>query len=174
MKPAVFGVTGWKNSGKTTLVERLVSELTARGYSVSTVKHAHHQFDIDQEGTDSYRHRAAGATEVFLVSGYRWALMHELRGDDELTLAETLSRLSPCDLVIIEGYKREDHPKIEARRSDSRRRDPLCADDPNILAIASDHPVSETHLPVFDLNDIALMANFIIGHCRLEVSRDAP
>ena len=109
----VFGITGWKNSGKTTLVVRLVEEFTARGFRVSTVKHAHHAFDIDREGTDSHRHRVAGASEVALVSGRRWALMHELRDDDEPALGEILARLSPCDLVLIEGYKREAHAKIE-------------------------------------------------------------
>jgi len=172
MNPAVFGVTGWKNSGKTTLVAGLVTELTARGYAVSTIKHAHHRFDIDQEGTDSFKHRQAGAQEVFLVSGYRWVLMHELRGDDEPTLAETLARISPCDLVLIEGYKSEDHPKIEARRSGSKQHDPLCKDDPRIVAIATDHVVEETHIPSFDLNNVKAMADFVEDYCRLEANND--
>ena len=117
MSQPVLGITGWKNSGKTTLTERLVRELTRRGWKISTVKHAHHAFDIDKEGTDSFRHRQAGAAEVAIVSGNRWALMHELRGEDEPRLEAILARLAPCDLVLIEGYKRESHPKIEARQA---------------------------------------------------------
>ncbi|WP_417667054.1 molybdopterin-guanine dinucleotide biosynthesis protein B [Roseibium sp.] len=157
----VFGVTGWKNSGKTLLVVRLVEEFTRRGLKVSTVKHAHHHFDIDKEGTDSYRHRQAGAGEVALVSGRRWALMHELREEEEPPLDAILERLAPCDLVIIEGYKREGHPKIEARRLESRNRGPLSAEDPAIMAIAADHPISNETLPVFELDDIPAIADFI-------------
>jgi molybdopterin-guanine dinucleotide biosynthesis protein B len=157
----VFGITGWKNSGKTTLTERLVAELTGRGWHVSTIKHAHHAFDIDIPGTDSFRHRAAGATEVAIVSGARWALMHELREDREPTLDDILARLSPCDLVLVEGYKREAHRKIEARRLDARNRTPLAPDDPNIVAIAADHTVATSELPVFALDDIAAIADFI-------------
>ena len=164
----VFGVTGWKNSGKTQLVTRLVAELTARGFKVSTVKHAHHNFDIDRKGADSYRHREAGAHEVALVSGRRWALMHELRDEDEPPLDAILARLAPCDLVIIEGYKRENHPKIEARRQDATQQTPLSPDDPNILAIASDHPIEDSDLPTFDLNDISAMADFVQSHLGLE------
>ncbi len=116
MTRRVFGITGWKNSGKTTLTERLITELTSRGWRVATVKHAHHDFDIDKEGTDSFRHRLAGATEVAIVSDRRWALMHELRGDEEPLLETMLARMSPCDIVLVEGYKRENHKKIEARR----------------------------------------------------------
>ena len=116
MSTPVFGITGWKNCGKTTLVERLVSELRTRGLKVATVKHAHHAFDIDHAGTDSFRHRAAGAQEVAIVSGHRWALMHELRDEEEPRLADVLTRMSPCDIILIEGYKREDHAKIELRR----------------------------------------------------------
>ncbi|WP_321341643.1 molybdopterin-guanine dinucleotide biosynthesis protein B [Breoghania sp.] len=172
MTQTVFGITGWKNSGKTTLVERLVSELTRRGYRVSTVKHAHHQFDIDKPGTDSHRHREAGAIEVALVSGYRWALMHELRGDDEPPLEAVLNRLSPCDLVLVEGYKREAHAKIEARRTGSSKDAPLTPGDPAIVAIASDHEVSGESVPVLDLNDIPAIADFIVNHCGLP-RRDA-
>ncbi len=172
MTQTVFGITGWKNSGKTTLVERLVSELTRRGYRVSTVKHAHHQFDIDKPGTDSHRHREAGAIEVALVSGYRWALMHELRGDDEPPLEAVLNRLSPCDLVLVEGYKREAHAKIEARRTGASKDAPLTPDDPAIVAIASDHEVSGESVPVLDLNDIPAITDFIVNHCGLP-RRDA-
>ncbi|MTH97539.1 molybdopterin-guanine dinucleotide biosynthesis protein B [Roseibium sp. RKSG952] len=157
----VFGITGWKNSGKTQLVTRLVAEFTRRGYKVSTVKHAHHNFDIDRPGADSYRHREAGASEVALVSGRRWALMHELREELEPPLEEILSRLAPCDLVLIEGYKREHHPKIEARRVDASNTAPLAVEDPNILAIAADHAPEGESLPLFDLDDVPGMADFI-------------
>jgi molybdopterin-guanine dinucleotide biosynthesis protein B len=161
MTMRVFGVTGWKNSGKTTLVEALVGELTGRGWQVATVKHAHHDFDIDKEGTDSFRHRKAGAKEVAIVSGRRWALMHELGGEEEPTLEEVLSRLSPADLVLVEGYKRGSHRKIEARRLEAKDRSPLTATDPNIAAIAADHPVAGEVVPVFDLDDIGGIADFI-------------
>ncbi len=167
-KCPVFGVTGWKNSGKTTLVERLVAELTGRGYRVSTVKHAHHAFDIDHEGTDSFRHRAAGATEVALVSGRRWALMHELRDEQEPSFDEVLSRLAPCDLILVEGYKREAHPKIELRRAGGRKAEPLAPSDPNIKAIAADHATDGHGLPVFDLNDVGAITEFIVDYCGLE------
>jgi molybdopterin-guanine dinucleotide biosynthesis protein B len=157
----VFGVTGWKNSGKTTLVEALVRELTGRGWQVATVKHAHHDFDIDKEGTDSFRHRKAGAKEVAIVSGRRWALMHELREEGEPTLEDVLSRLSPSDLVLVEGYKRGTHRKIEARRLEAKDRSPLTATDGNIAAVAADHVVTGETVPVFDLVDIAGIADFI-------------
>lgn len=167
MTPPIFGITGWKNSGKTTLTERLVAELTRRGYRIATVKHAHHDFDIDKQGTDSFRHRAAGAGEVAIVSGRRWALMHELAGEDEPTLEMILARLSPCDLVLVEGYKREGHAKIETRRRDARDTTPLTASDPNIVAVAADHPVEGERVPVFALEDIAAIADFIVGRSGL-------
>jgi len=156
----VYGVVGWKNAGKTGLMERLVTEITGRGLSVSTVKHAHHSFDVDHPGKDSHRHRAAGASEVLLVSRNRWALMHENRGADEAPLAEMLARLSPVDLVLIEGYKRDAHPKVEAFRAETGN--PLIAkDDPTVRAVASDVPVS-VGVPVFDLDDTAGVADFIL------------
>ena len=161
MTQRVFGITGWKNSGKTTLTERLVAELTQRGWTVSTVKHAHHAFDIDREGTDSFRHRRAGAREVAIVSGRRWALMHELREEAEPPLDAILARLAPCDLVLVEGYKREGHRKIETRRLEGRSRDPLSANDPSIVAIASDYAVDDEKVPAFDLDDVAGIADFI-------------
>lgn len=161
MNRRVFGITGWKNSGKTTLTEKLVGELVRRGWVVSTVKHAHHEFDIDKPGADSFRHRQAGATEVAVVSGNRWALMHELRGEEEPVLDAILSRLAPCDIVLVEGYKREAHKKIEARRLDAKDRTPLSAQDPNIVAIAADHAVEGESLPVFDLDDAKSIADFI-------------
>jgi len=123
--PRVFGIAGWKNSGKTGLAVRLVEEFTRRGYRISTIKHAHHDFDIDKVGADSYRHRQAGAHEVALVSVTRFAIMHELRGEPEPAFEEILARLGPCDLVLIEGYKREPVPKIEARRLEAKNREPL-------------------------------------------------
>ncbi|EFO30432.1 molybdopterin-guanine dinucleotide biosynthesis protein B [Roseibium sp. TrichSKD4] len=168
----IFGITGWKNSGKTQLVTSLVAEMTHRGFKVSTVKHAHHNFDIDREGADSYRHREAGASEVALVSGRRWALMHELRDEEEPPLDAILQRLAPCDLVMIEGYKRETHPKIEARRLDARKNEPLAPKDPNILAIAADHDLEGETLPVFDLNDISAMADFIAKTTGLPLNKD--
>lgn len=161
MSNRVFGITGWKNSGKTTLTEKLVSELVRRGRSVSTVKHAHHDFDIDKEGADSFRHRQAGASEVAIVSGRRWALMHELRGEDEPRLADILERLAPVDIVIVEGYKREGHLKIEARRLDAKDRAPLAPSDPSIVAVAADHAQENETLPVFGLDDITSIADFI-------------
>jgi molybdopterin-guanine dinucleotide biosynthesis protein B len=161
MTQRVFGITGWKNSGKTTLTERLVAELTRRGRRVATVKHAHHDFDIDKEGTDSFRHRQAGAGEVAIVSNRRWALMHELHDEEEPPLASILARLSPCDLVLVEGYKRESHPKIEARRREAKNREPLSAGDPHIVAVAADHAQPHEALPVFDLDDIPAVADFV-------------
>lgn len=161
MNRRVFGITGWKNSGKTTLTEKLVAELVRRGWRVSTIKHAHHDFDIDKPGADSFRHRQAGATEVAIVSGNRWALMHELRGEDEPTLEAILSRLAPSDIVIVEGYKREAHRKIETRRMDAKDQTPLSASDPNIVAIASDFAVENNNLPVFDLDDTKSIADFV-------------
>ncbi|TGR22349.1 MULTISPECIES: molybdopterin-guanine dinucleotide biosynthesis protein B [unclassified Mesorhizobium] len=161
MNRRVFGITGWKNSGKTTLTEKLVAELVLRGWKVSTVKHAHHDFDIDKPGADSFRHRQAGATEVAIVSGNRWALMHELRGEDEPPLDAILSRLAPCDIVLVEGYKREPHRKIETRRLEAKERTPLAAGDPNIVAIAADFAITGQSLPVFDLDDTKSIADFI-------------
>jgi len=153
----VFGVTGWKNSGKTTLVERLVAEFVRRGWTVNTVKHAHHDVDIDQPGTDSARHRAAGATEVALVGGLRYAIMRE---QGEPSLSQVLERLSPADIVLIEGYKREPHQKIEVRAG---RGEPMAASDPAIVAIAADTPSDGTDLPWFRRDDVAAIADFIAG-----------
>lgn len=155
-----WGVTGWKNSGKTGLMERLVTEFTARGLTVSTLKHAHHSFDVDHEGRDSYRHREAGAKEVLLSSRNRWALMHEARGEDEATMDALLARLSPVDLVLIEGFKREPHPKIEAHRAETGQ--PLIAPgDDSVRAIASDSGITVEGRPTFDLNDTGAIADFI-------------
>ncbi|NLR96323.1 molybdopterin-guanine dinucleotide biosynthesis protein B [Rhizobium sp. P38BS-XIX] len=162
LRPKVFGIAGWKNSGKTGLAVRLVTEFTQRGYRISTIKHAHHDFDIDKVGADSFRHREAGAHEVTIVSGTRYAVMHELRGEPEPSFEEILARLAPCDLVLIEGYKREPIPKIEARRLESAKREPLAPHDKHIAAIAADHPVEDAGLlAVFDLNDTVAIADFI-------------
>ena len=163
----IFGVTGWKNSGKTGLMERLITEFTARGLTVSSIKHAHHSFDIDHPGRDSYRHRDAGARQVLLASRNRWALMHELRDEDEPSLGDLLKQLSPVDLVLIEGYKRDRHPKIEAHRKETGQ--PLIApEDETIVAVASDASVAIDR-PVLDLNDTASIANFIAQHLKLDV-----
>lgn len=159
--PRVFGISGWKNSGKTGLAVRLVEEFTRRGYKISTIKHAHHDFDIDKVGADSFRHRQAGAHEVTIVSGTRFAIMHELRGEPEPAFDDILARLAPCDLVLIEGYKREKIPKIEARRLEAKNREPLAPNDPFIVAIAADHAVEDTTLPVFDLDDTQAIADFV-------------
>lgn len=157
----LYGVTGWKNTGKTGLVERLVTEISSRGLMVSTIKHAHHDTDIDQPGRDSHRHREAGAQEVLLSTPRRWALMHELRDAGEPSLADLLSQLSPVDLVLIEGYKNEPHPKIEAYRQVIDR--PLLSSKiDSIHAIAADGPV-DTSLPVFDLDDTTAIADFILS-----------
>jgi len=169
--PKIFGIAGWKNSGKTGLATRLVTEITARGYRVSTIKHAHHDFDIDKIGADSWRHREAGAHEVTIVSGTRYAIMHELRGAPEPTLEEILARLAPCDIVLIEGYKREPVPKIEARRTEAANRTPLAPTDPHIRAIAADHPVNDAEIPVFDLDDTLAIADFILATLELSSHR---
>ncbi|MGN8022678.1 molybdopterin-guanine dinucleotide biosynthesis protein B [Phyllobacterium sp. 22229] len=161
MTHRIFGITGWKNSGKTTLTVKLVTELTRRGWKIATVKHAHHDFDIDQEGTDSFRHRKAGAGEVAIVSGRRWALMHELADETEPTLQEIVARFAPCDLVLVEGYKRESHKKIETRRREGRSGENLAQNDPSVVAIASDFPVAGERIPVFDLDNTTELADFI-------------
>jgi molybdopterin-guanine dinucleotide biosynthesis adapter protein len=151
----VFGVTGWKNAGKTTLAERLVAEFVRRGWRVATVKHAHHAADIDKPGTDSFRHRLAGATEVALVTAGRYAIVRE---QEEAGFDEVLARLAPADLVLVEGFKRERHPKIEVRGPDSK---PMAAGEHNIVAIAADAEPSDQALPWFRRDDIAAIADFI-------------
>ena len=156
----VYGVVGWKNSGKTGLMERLVVEITGRGLTVSTIKHAHHKVDVDQPGTDSYRHRLAGAGEVILASAGRVAIMQELRGAEEPGLDALLARLLPVDVVLVEGFKREPHPKIEAHRSETGN--PLIAsNDDSVKAVAADVSL-DLNRPIFDLNDTAKIADFIL------------
>lgn len=161
----IYGVTGWKNAGKTGLMERLVTEITGRGITVSTVKHAHHTFDVDHPGKDSHRHRVAGATEVLLASRNRFALMHELRNEAEPTLEELLSKLMPVDLVLVEGYKRDRHPKVEAFRAETGN-DLIAPGDPTIRAVASDTPM-DLDRPVFELNDTKAIADFILSEVGL-------
>jgi molybdopterin-guanine dinucleotide biosynthesis adapter protein len=168
MMPPLFGVVGWKNSGKTTLVSGLIAELTRRGVKVAAVKHAHHGFDVDQPGRDSYKFREAGAREVAVISGKRIAIMHELRGEPEPALEDILPRLGGSDLILIEGFKQHDHPKIEARRLEAAQTTPMAAEFPGIVAIASDHAVETGSLPVFALDDIAAMASFILRYTGLE------
>lgn len=164
----VFGVVGWKNNGKTTLVVRLVEHLSASGWRVSTVKHAHHEVDLDQPGKDTWRHREAGAREVVLATGRRWAMIHELRDEPEPALDELLARMTPVDLVLVEGFKRYPHPKIEVHRKE--RGTPLLArEDPTIVAVASDGPLPDPALLRFELDDVAGIAGFVLA--RLELVR---
>jgi len=160
----VIGIAGWSGAGKTTLLTRLIPCLTARGLRVSTIKHAHHAFDIDQPGKDSHTHRTAGATEVLISSANRFALMHELRGAPELGLGALLAKLSPVDLVLVEGFKREAHPKLEVYRAAVGK--PLLAgDDTNIVAIASDGPVT-ARVPVVSLDDVEAIADIVVASAR--------
>ena len=159
----LIGLSGWSGSGKTTLLTALIPALAARGHSVSTVKHAHHSFEIDRPGKDSFVHREAGAREVLISSARRWALMRELGGAPEPGLRELLTRLGPVDLVLVEGFKREAHPKIEIYRAVVGK--PLLyPQDPRILAIASDPPMPEAPIPHVDLNDIPAIADLVERH----------
>ena len=167
MQTPVFGITGWKNSGKTTLVTGLIAEFSRRRLCVSTIKHAHHAFDIDHPGRDSFRHREAGAQEVAIVSGNRWALMHELRDESEPTLADILPRLSPCDLILIEGYKQNNHPKIEVRLETAKDQTPISELDPHIVAIASNQLITGIDRPSFLIEDVAKIADFILNYLQL-------
>lgn len=159
----IFGLAGWSGSGKTTLLRHLIPELRRRGLTVSTVKHAHHRFDLDQPGKDSHTHREAGATEVLIASAARWALMHELRGADEPPLEDLLARMSPVDLVLVEGFKRAALPKLEVHRPAVGK--PLLApDDPWIVAVASDVVDLPVARPVLPLDDAAAVADFVLNH----------
>lgn len=167
-----FGIAGWSGSGKTTLIERLLPAITARGLRVSVVKHAHHDFDIDQPGKDSWRHRVAGASEVIVTGGQRWALMHELRDGPEPTLDDHLARLADCDLVIVEGYKREPIPKLEVHRR-ATGKPTLWESDDGIVAVATDEPLSSPR-PQFPLNDIDAIADFVLTYLGLPDGRPNP
>ena len=165
-----FGIAGWSGSGKTTLVRRLLPELIGRGLAVSTVKHAHHNFDVDRPGKDSYEHRLAGAKEVLVASSVRWALMHESRGEIEPSLNDLVARMAPVDLILIEGFKSESYHKLEVHRPSIGKK-LLCVEDADVVALASDAPVEGTKLRVLDLDNVAEIADFIIAHCGLDTSR---
>ena len=156
----LIGLAGWSGSGKTTLLAKLIPVLIARGRTVSTLKHAHHEFDIDKPGKDSHTHRLAGATEVLISSARRWALMHELRDAPEQSLRELLPRLSPVDLVIVEGYKTSTHPKLEVHRA-AVGKPLLYPNDANVVALASDTRPPNLTLPFADLNDVAAIADLV-------------
>jgi len=158
----IFGLAGWSGSGKTTLLTGLIPELVARGFTVSTIKHAHHEFDIDRPGKDSWRHREAGASEVMVASSRRWALMHELRGGPEPTLEELVERMRPVDLLLVEGWKRHPHPKIEVHRP-SLGKKLLYPDDPHVVAIAADEPLTAP-IPLLPLGDPGTIAGFMQDH----------
>src|SRR5688572_28356034 len=161
----IIGLAGWSGSGKTTLLTKLIPRLVARGLTVSTVKHAHHAFDVDQPGKDSHTHRMAGASEVLVGSAARWALVHELRGAAEPTLHELLAKLASVNLVIVEGYKREPHPKLEVYRA-AVRKPLLHPDDPDIVAIASDQAVP-AGVPVVALDNVEAIADIMLRHAAL-------
>jgi molybdopterin-guanine dinucleotide biosynthesis protein B len=159
----IFGLAGWSGSGKTTLMTALIPEFVARGITVSTIKHAHHAFDVDQPGKDSWRHRQAGASEVMVVSERRWALMHELRGDPEPGLDELAARITPVDLLLVEGFKHHPHPKLEIYRA-ALGKPPLHPDDPFVVAVACDQELPGLALPWLPLGDAAAIAAFILRY----------
>ncbi len=162
----LFGITGWSGSGKTTLLKRLIPVLRAQGLTVSTIKHAHHRFDLDQPGKDSWEHREAGAMEVLVASPHRWALQHELRGAPEPSLGELLQRLAPVDLVLIEGFKRDRHPKLEIYRP-SLGHPPLFPDDQTIRAVAAfEPPLLDIVLPRYDADDVEAIAGCVLREAR--------
>jgi molybdopterin-guanine dinucleotide biosynthesis protein B len=158
----IIGLAGWSGSGKTTLITKVIPRLIARGLTVSTLKHAHHGFELDQPGKDSFFHRAAGATEVIISSAKRWAILHELRGEPEWDLAVLVGKMSPVDLVLVEGFKRDKFPKLEIHRAENGK--PLIhPEDPYIVAIASDVALPAAKVPVVDLNDIETIADLLIA-----------
>jgi molybdopterin-guanine dinucleotide biosynthesis adapter protein len=165
----IFGLAGWSGSGKTTLLTRLVPEFTALGLSVSTLKHAHHSFDLDQPGKDSWLHRAAGAREVMVSSAHRWALIHEHRGAPEERFEDLVRRMTPVDLVLVEGFKQVPFAKLEVHRP-ALGKPLLCRDNPSIVAVASDAPLVGLALPLLALDDVPAIARFILAQCRLEAA----
>ncbi len=174
MTAPLFGVAGWKNSGKTTLMVKLIAAFTAGGLNVSAVKHAHHAFDIDHEGRDSFRYRAAGAHTVAISSRARFAIMSELRERREPTLEELAAAIKGADLILVEGFKSEKHPKLEVRRFDAPNRTPLAPGDRSIVAIASDFDVDRSNLPTFGLDDVMAIADFILDHHQLRRANRSP
>ena len=157
----IFGIAGYSGSGKTTLIEKLLPEMTRRGLRVSVIKHAHHGFDLDRPGKDSYRQREAGASEVMITSGQRWALLHEVRSEAEPSLADYLAHFSPCDLVLVEGFKNDPVPKLEVHRA-AGGKPPLYPEYPQVLAVATDVAL-DTTLPCFGLDDVVAMVDFILA-----------
>jgi molybdopterin-guanine dinucleotide biosynthesis protein B len=162
----IFGLAGWSGSGKTTLMVHLLPELVGRGVKVSTIKHAHHDFEIDRPGKDSYEHREAGATEVMVTGGKRWALMHEIREKAEPSVAELMRHMTAVDLLMIEGFKNDEHPKLEVFRA-ATGKSLLCTQDQNIVAVASDEALAGLDIPQLDLNNVPAIADFIIDYCGL-------
>jgi molybdopterin-guanine dinucleotide biosynthesis protein B len=162
----IFGLAGWSGAGKTSLLVRLLPELVGRGLRVSTMKHAHHAFDVDTPGKDSFEHRQAGATEVLVTSEKRWALMHEHRGAPEAEMEGLVARMTPVDLLLIEGFKHHAHDKLEVFRRGVGK-PLLCVSDPRVVAVASDGAVPEARVPVIDLGDTRAIADFIVAHCGL-------
>lgn len=159
----IIGLAGWSGSGKTTLITKVIPRLAARGLRVSTLKHAHHGFDLDTPGKDSFMHRAAGATEVIISSAKRWAILHELREEQEWNLPDLLRKMSPVDLVLVEGFKRDRFPKLEIHRVENGK--PLLhPEDPHIVAIACDSPLPGARLPHVDLNDIDAVVDVLLKH----------
>ncbi len=175
----VLAIVGWHNSGKTTLMVKLVAELTSRGYTISTIKHAHHEFDVDRPGKDSFLHRQAGAQEVMVGSAARWALMHELREADEPGLDELLAHMETVDLILVEGFKNAPIPKIEVYRPGASDDPLIAASDPHVVAVVSDAPANLPELnalntPLLDTSDLPALADFVVAHCHLQNDRDAP
>ena len=158
----IIGLAGWSGSGKTTLITKLIPRLIARGVRVSTLKHAHHGFDLDQPGKDSFFHRAAGATEVIISSAKRWAILHELREEPEWDLRALVAKMSPVDLVLVEGFKRDAFPKLEIHRA-ANGKSLIHPEDPHVVAIASDIALPQAKVPVIDLNDIEAIADLLLA-----------
>ena len=163
----IFGITGWKNSGKTTLVAKIIEYCKSKGITVSTIKHAHHNFDIDKPGKDSHVHREAGASEVLISSANRWALLHELRDEEEASLKFLISKLTPVDLVLVEGFKNEDHPKIEVYREEIGN-EPIYKNNNSIVAVATDSDLKAEGKVTLNLNNISEIGDFIITHLNIE------
>jgi molybdopterin-guanine dinucleotide biosynthesis adapter protein len=170
----VFGVVGWKNSGKTTLMVRLIAAFSARGLRVAAVKHAHHGFEVDHEGRDSFRYREAGASTVAVSSAARFAIMTELRDRPEPALPELIRHIEGADIILVEGFKREGHPKLEVRRRAALNQTPLAPQDPSVLAVAADFDVSDGRVPHFALDDVEAIADFILAELALSPEQESP
>ena len=169
MTMKIFGLAGWSGSGKTTLIVKLIPEFVSRGLTISTMKHAHHDFDIDMPGKDSFEHRQAGASEVMISASQRWALMHEVRDEDEPSVDELIARMTPVDLLLVEGFKWHSHPKMEIHRP-AVGKPLLQTDDAEIVAVASDENLAGLTVPVLDLNDVNGIADFILERCSLKAA----